>query len=966
MYSFRFIFIFLFIVQTVSSLAQSIDCHKNVQKLQALYKEKEYDAAIMAAQSNWVTCLAAQYEEGCYQSARVVVLSYIAKKKPEKAQKAIDAMIQQLSKEQKELLGKCYFLKGRTYDEEFIQTLALKYYQTSINYLTLSKIDTFSPPYNNLALAYGNLGDYAKQLQYLNKAVNINLKRGDTGKKELENNYNNLAEAYIHGFKNYEKGIEFAEKALSVTEHNNSALANNHLAWAYSELKQIKKAIYHHKKAENITTIASNNYQLRVSYSYYTLGHIYENNHQYNEALAMYEKYLSLSIKEKNKPDIVEAYAVIGHLQMKTGDYQAALASFQEGLVNNCAYFYPPVLEINPPKREQTTHTTAALLFAKGEAWVALSKKNPAKSFQYLKNALETHEAGFYSLRQAKSDFSEDLSKWNLIERYASAYESAIATTIELHERTCDNDYIEKAVHFANQSRSVSLRENLILQQAKQEVGIPDSLLRKEQILKQTIVQLERKAATTGITDSLFIVKRELDTYKTYIKGAFPKYYQLAYQSDAPLKLSDVQSILLYNQLMVLYYQGKRELYTFTIHPKRGIKYYRQSMPSDFEANFRKFRRTLSDWDFIAHHRQQAECDFLETSPILYDFLLKKQLADAHDCQKLIVIPDGKLSYIPFESLLTMPYKGSLNDRDIIKHYILSQYDVSRAYGVDILLHQYAQQSKIINHGSFSGFASNYEDALTLSDGADIASTNEEDENDFKKLALRSKRIKGTLPNAIKEINSAKTIWGGRVFLNHAATKSNFLRYAKNAGIVQLALHANLDDENPLNSSLIFTKQSADEDNFLTVGEIYHIDMPDELTVLNACSTGGGTVQNAEGIISIDRAFAQAGSKSLLTNLAEIDDKAVSFINKAFNNCLKTGLRKDEALRNAKLSYLQSPEVSSYHVAPIYWANSVITGNIAALHSHQQLASASTGTFFGWITLGISSILSAFFLRRVA
>jgi tetratricopeptide (TPR) repeat protein len=954
MRSFQIIFIFAFIFQAFCVLSQPIACHKNTQKLQELYKEKKHDAAIELATSNWSDCLAAQYDEGCYQSARAIVLSYMKKQKPEKAQKAIDNIIRQLPTDKKELLGKCFFLKGRAYDEESVQALALKYYQTSISYLILSKIDTFSPPYNNVALAYGYLGDYAKQLQYLNKAVSINLKRGENGKEELIKNYDNLAEAYIFGFKKYKEGIEFAEKAMNVTGKDISGVSNNHLAWAYCEQGDTDKAFHYHKKAVKISNTFNDRFGL--SYNYYGLAHIYEKNNQHEKALQTYRKYLATSNHEKSKLDIVEAYAAIGHIQMQTKNYEGALASFQTGLMANCNFFYPASLDINPPKREQLTHTTAALLFAKGEAWVAMSKKYPKQAFQYLHYALSAHEAGFYTLRQAKSDFSEDLSKWNLTERYESATESAITTAIVLYEGTCDKDYMEKAVHFANQARSISLRENLILQQAKQDAGVPDSLLRQETLLKQNIVQLEREAANTGITDSLFMVKRELDKHKAYMKIAFPKYYQLAYQSDEPLHIAEVQGILLENQLIVMYYQGKKTLYTFSIHPKHGITYYKQPVPINFEDTFKKFRRALSDWDFVAQAQEEAACDFLETSPTLYQYLLAKPIADAPDCKKLTIIPDGRLSYIPFESLLTSPYSGNLNDRDIITHYVLSQYEVGRAYGLDILLHQYAQKNAPMR-GAFSGFASNYEDDKTLSDALVT--------EDWAKLALRSKSVRGKLPNAITEINNAKTIWGGRVFLNQAATKKNFLQFAKNSGIIQLALHANLDDANPLNSSLIFTKQTPEEDNFLTVGEIYHIDMPDELTVLNACSTGGGIVQNAEGIISIDRAFAQAGSKSLLTNLAEVDDSAVSFINKSFNNSLKGGFRKDEALRTAKLSYLQSAEVASYHAAPIYWANSVITGNISALHKKEEVVQAATGLYFGGVTLGICSVLLTFFLRSV-
>ena len=59
-------------------------------------------------------------------------------------------------------------------------------------------------------------------------------------------------------------------------------------------------------------------------------------------------------------------------------------------------------------------------------------------------------------------------------------------------------------------------------------------------------------------------------------------------------------------------------------------------------------------------------------------------------------------------------------------------------------------------------------------------------------------------------------------------------------------------------------------------------------------------------MISLDHVFNYAGSESILTGLWKIDEQASSQLLKDFYNNLVNGFPKYEALRQAKLSYLQN------------------------------------------------------------
>ena len=81
--------------------------------------------------------------------------------------------------------------------------------------------------------------------------------------------------------------------------------------------------------------------------------------------------------------------------------------------------------------------------------------------------------------------------------------------------------------------------------------------------------------------------------------------------------------------------------------------------------------------------------------------------------------------------------------------------------------------------------------------------------------------------------------------------------------------------------------------------------------------------------MSLTRSFMLAGSKSVLTSLWSVDDCATSDIMVEYYRYLKKGMNKDEALRNAKLSYLKSADPNNAH--PYYWGAFVQFGEVEAL-----------------------------------
>jgi CHAT domain-containing protein/tetratricopeptide (TPR) repeat protein len=132
---------------------------------------------------------------------------------------------------------------------------------------------------------------------------------------------------------------------------------------------------------------------------------------------------------------------------------------------------------------------------------------------------------------------------------------------------------------------------------------------------------------------------------------------------------------------------------------------------------------------------------------------------------------------------------------------------------------------------------------------------------------------------------------------------------------VHLACHGLVDAERPMLSSLALTP-AGDDDGFLTALEIFRMKLPADLVVLSACETGKGKVVKAEGIVGLTRAFMFAGAPRVLVSMWKVDDQVTAALMAKFYEGFKKGVPAARALREAQAS-VRAQEKWKH---PFYWA----------------------------------------------
>jgi len=370
--------------------------------------------------------------------------------------------------------------------------------------------------------------------------------------------------------------------------------------------------------------------------------------------------------------------------------------------------------------------------------------------------------------------------------------------------------------------------------------------------------------------------------------------------------------------------------------------------PQNLISNLFDFRKSITDLNYITHRDsiEHAWINFTTNANELYKVLLENSFNHFPNkyFKNIIIVPEGILGYIPFEVLLKAPPEleginyGKLD-------YLLHKHNISYAFSSTMLLNQIKKDvlGKSIRYG---GFAPVYgsKKLSSISNFRDSEGTTYID-----------------LPASRKGVQQIAEMLEGIALINGDATERMFRDSAYYFDILHLAMHGIYDDSNPLNSHLVFS-QTDDEnnDNLLTAAELYSMSLDASLIFIGACNSGFGNINRGEGIMSLSRSFAYAGCPSIIMSLWSVPDDETARISNDFFKNLKDGKSKGEALRLAKLKYLNASNVPPDRLHPLYWAGFVPIGEMNPIYTPN--AYSNTWTLFAAIAV---LVLTIFVGRRI-
>lgn len=265
----------------------------------------------------------------------------------------------------------------------------------------------------------------------------------------------------------------------------------------------------------------------------------------------------------------------------------------------------------------------------------------------------------------------------------------------------------------------------------------------------------------------------------------------------------------------------------------------------------------------------------------------------------ILVIPEEQLNYLPFESLILPNGK-----------YLLEKTSIS--YTSSLSLYQYLEKRKTNQVKTIQIISPDYKEMQM---------------NDRLNSSTKGVMTFNYLFHSKKEVEAISRMLPTSIADGIDIDKALIIDQITTANSIHFTGHAVMIPGKDQLSFLALESDVSNMENILTMAEISKLDINAEMIFMNACNTGNGSFLEGEGVYDLSRAFLTAGSKSVISSMWEIDDQSSSEITTSFYEQIRKGKSKSNALRLAKLNYLDNV-TSDRERHPYYWAGLVAIGNM--------------------------------------
>lgn len=711
---------------------------------------------------------------------------------------------------------------------------------------------------------------------------------------QLYMNWGRMDQALIYFQKGHQYHLKNNKKTMIANDFNAMGFVYFFEGKLQEALKYYKKALKISKEVGYPYNIA--NYQKNVAMIYTAMG-------DFSQALKYYQQALTIFKTLNRKANIAHILKRIGLIHQRKGQYEKDLDYQLRALKIH--------QQLNHPRLIASSLTGLAYHYRH-------VKKQNKLAYSYLKQALD-----IYKKLNIKHNISNTLSDLGQDYLDDKQYNQAV-------------NYLKQSIKIVEEQRKKTPPEN------RREAFAMDihkyrSLLNtqyKRRDFNEVLSTMEQSKARLML-DKLAGLEPAYPLQQTIQSQLAEDTAILNYQ-ELNWKEGYVQLLISQKQFSAIQLLPEKILQptplvkpveTKTLLAKaRGIKLVHQetSAHSDFQAKIQRYRKLLS-------HPDSDKKQLKTLAHKLYKVLIQPIKDKIKNQSKLVIIPDGTLGYLPFETLIDEQGKY------LMENYQIS-YIQSLAVREEIKKRKYAQstQKPLLAFGG------------AIYEPIDYQGYKVDPNNSKQKRALlqeiharpRSMRsIYGSiqlnqwepLPGTLSEVNSLKTLFVASDIITGEKVNETYLKELSQSGqlakykVIHFATHGLVKPDLPELSALILsqTKDEKKDDGFLRMEEIEQLQLKAQFVNLSACETGLGKLYEGEGVVGLAQSFLIAGAKGVSSSLWQVaDDSTATFM----KNFYKEKGSYKHKLHQMKLRFLNGEFGEAYR-HPYYWAPFVYYGD---------------------------------------
>ena len=280
----------------------------------------------------------------------------------------------------------------------------------------------------------------------------------------------------------------------------------------------------------------------------------------------------------------------------------------------------------------------------------------------------------------------------------------------------------------------------------------------------------------------------------------------------------------------------------------------------------------------------------------LYTTLIKPVEDHLDKNLQLCIVPDDKLNFVPFVSLVS-PDSGN---------YLIEDYALQIAPSATVF--------------------------ITSTENAKLRQSGRSE----RLLVVGNPHFDRTrfdlpdLPASGREAEAIAKLYGATALTGDEAVVSRVKASLAEADVIHLATHAVTDNDSPLLSKLLLASVRDEmhhpSSSYITAADIYRMKLRRaRLVVLSACQTGVEKTYRGEGAIGLARPFIAAGVPLVVGSLWPVESEATASLMISFHKHRKEGKPSVEALRHAQREAITNSKRSTFG-----WAAFVVMGGDAA------------------------------------
>ncbi|HTI10594.1 MAG TPA: CHAT domain-containing tetratricopeptide repeat protein [Puia sp.] len=750
-----------------------------------------------------------------------------------------------------------------------------------------SQADRFHDPddqvrlYNTLGVLYYDNGNYQQGKNYFTRALDIVKGKQPFDTASAVSLQTNIATSFYH-LGQFSESLEIYNKILSYRIFPDHIYLN--MGFAYASLNRHREALACFRKVN----------AAKVPGVFNEMGNTLLLLHQPDSAAWFLDQLTSPRNKLKlNDLDLGTNDLYRADLLASRQLYLPSLTSLQKAIIIFSSNFNNEDIFSNPSSFTGTfaSYRLFDALLKKAVLFQRLYRAQPKE--EYLRASYEAYKTTLALLRYIEKSYDTDDAKIFLKKNNGEVYQGALSVCLQLYNRHPEGNYLEQAFLISEKNKASIITANLKERAFNKIQGKEQELLQRERNIKYNIARLNVKSEEATDKKEVEDIAREKAGYEIELSHLQKEleqngsYYKLKYDDSSPA-IKDLQQRLDNHQALISFYATAEALHAFIV-TRSSFDYVRiDSLP--------QLQHRVEDWLRLLKTTENGRRFTGEViGSQLYRQLIKPIQAVIPKKDEWIIVPDGFLYFLPFESLPAGPDATTLLETTTISYQFSSR----------LISAPSASPEKPMQVLAFAPFAGK---GAGIDQGGSVR---------FSRLSASREEIAGLK---------------GKMYIDSQATKEEFLEEINKYPIVHLATHAVSSIDNAAASYIaFFPKKKSPMDDCLFLEELYGLNMnATRLVIISACETGQGELVSNEGVISLARAFAYAGCESTINSLWKADDRATSFILERFHGYLQKGLTKSKALREAKLDYLKSDAVNK---SPAFWAHLILIGNTEPLYT---------------------------------